>query len=180
MTARPPWLRGPVDGVTALLQPVAHSLIDCAEDIRSRMPGLSVETIWTRPNNAAAIGFHVRHAIGSLDRLFTYARGEGLSANQLATLKTEGVREEGPATAEELIRAFDAAIERAMTQLRSTGERDLLAKREVGRAKLPSNVIGLLCHAAEHTQRHVAQMTTTAKILSLQSTNPPTHQSTAR
>ena len=35
----------------------------------------------------------------------------------------------------------------------------------VGRAKLPSNTIGLLVHAAEHTARHVGQLMTTAKVL---------------
>lgn len=165
MAQQPPWLSGPVEGVAPLLQPVAHSLIDCAEDVQSRVKGLAVETIWARPTNAASIGFHVRHAIGSLERLFTYARGEMLTPAQLAVLKTEGIREEGPATDEELIAAFDAAVAKAMAQLRATDERDLLAKREVGRAKAPSNVLGLLFHAAEHTQRHIGQMTTTAKIV---------------
>jgi hypothetical protein len=31
--------------------------------------------------------------------------------------------------------------------------------------KLPSNVLGLLFHAAEHTQRHVGQAITTAKVV---------------
>lgn len=162
---QPPWLRGPIDGVPALLQPVAHSLVDCAEDVRSRLTGVPDDAIWTRPGRAASIGFHVRHAIGSLDRLFTYARGEMLDEAQLAVLQTEGIREQGPATAPELIAAVDAEIERAMTQLRATKEADLLAAREVGRAKLPSTVLGLLFHAAEHTQRHMAQMSTTIKIV---------------
>lgn len=165
MTNPPPWLRGPVAGVPALLQPVAHSLIDCAEDVRSRVAGLSIDAIWTRPATAASIGFHVRHAIGSLDRLLTYARGEMLDAAQLAVLKTEGIRESGPATADELIAAFDTSVERAMDQLRATREADLLVTREVGRAKLPSTVIGLLFHAAEHTQRHMGQMSTTIKVV---------------
>ena len=148
-----------------MLQPVAHSLLDCVEDVRATLPGLSAEMISARPNGAASIGFHVRHAMGSLDRLFTYARGEALTAAQLTALTQEKERGNDPTTAEALITAFDAAFERAMTQLRATAERDLLTAREVGRAKLPSTVIGLLSHAAEHTQRHVAQMVTTAKIV---------------
>ena len=165
MANNPAWLRGPVAGVVPMLQPVAHSLIDCLEDVESRLAGVTVERIWTKPGNGASIGFHVRHAMGSLDRLFTYARGEPLTTEQLAVLRDEGVRGTGPDTAEQLTGAFRQAIERAMTQIRGTRDSDLLAHREVGRAKLPSNVIGLLFHAAEHTQRHVGQMSTTLKIV---------------
>ena len=165
MANNPPWLRGPVPDVIPMLQPVAHSLVDCLEDVESRLTGVSVERIWARPGNAASIGFHVRHAIGSLDRLFTYAKGGSLSQAQLETLRTEGVRGTGPDTAEQLTAAFRQAVEKAMQQVRGTREVDLLQHREVGRAKLPSNVLGLLFHAAEHTQRHVAQMSTTLKIV---------------
>jgi hypothetical protein len=37
--------------------------------------------------------------------------------------------------------------------------------RGVGREKLPSTVGGLLVHCAEHTQRHVGQAVTTAKVV---------------
>ena len=165
MANNAPWLRGPVPDVTPLLQPVAHSLIDCMEDVESRLKGVTDERIWTKPGNAASIGFHVRHAIGSLDRLFTYARGEPLTVEQLEILKTEGLRGAGPSTAEELIAAFRQATDRAMKQVRGTHETDLLAFRTVGRAKLPSTVLGILVHAAEHTQRHIGQMSTTLKIV---------------
>jgi hypothetical protein len=165
MANNPPWLRGPVPDVIPMLQPVAHSLIDCREDVSTRLVGLSVERIWARPGSAASIGFHVRHAIGSIDRLLTYARGEMLSHEQLATLKTEGVRGTGPDTAEELIAEFQRAIEIALERVRGTHDRDLLEFRTVGRGNLPSNVIGILIHMAEHTQRHVGQMSTTLKIV---------------
>lgn len=165
MAHNPPWLRGPVGGVLPMLQPVAHSLIDCREDVESRLAGVSSERIWTKPGNAASIGFHVRHAIGSLDRLFTYARGEQLTASQLGALKTEGIAEGGPATAEALIAAFAAATDVAMAQVRSTREDELFVAREVGRARLPSTTFGILVHAAEHTQRHIGQMSTTLKVV---------------
>lgn len=165
MANNPPWLRGPVPDVIPMLQPVAHSLIDCMEDVESRLTGVTVERIWTKPGNAASIGFHVRHAIGSLDRLFTYARGDALTDAQLAVLKTEGVRGTGPDSAEELIAEFRRATDKAMQQVRSTRYDNLLDRREVGRAKLPSTVLGLLVHAAEHTQRHIGQMSTTLKIV---------------
>jgi hypothetical protein len=37
--------------------------------------------------------------------------------------------------------------------------------RQVGRAQLPSTVLGLLFHAAEHAQRHVGQLVTTSKVI---------------
>ena len=59
---------------------------------------------------------------------------------------------------------FDAAVDKALAQLRATDERTLLDARGVGRAQLPSTVLGLLFHAAEHTQRHMGQMVTTIKV----------------
>jgi uncharacterized damage-inducible protein DinB len=103
--------------------------------------------------------------MGSLDRLFGYARGDALTPAQLEVLKNEGVRGAGPTTAEELIASFRQATDRAMKQLRGTSDTDLLAFRGVGRAQLPSNVLGILFHAAEHTQRHIGQMSTTLKIV---------------
>lgn len=166
MANNPPWLRGPVPDVIPMLQPVAHSLIDCLEDVETRLVGVSDERLWTKPGNAASIAFHVRHAIGSLDRLLTYARGESLSDEQLAAIKTEGARGAGPSTAGELVLAFRQATERALKQVRAVSVEQLYDHRAVGRAKLPSNVLGLLVHAAEHTQRHVGQMSTTLKIVS--------------
>ncbi|MFN2565060.1 MAG: DinB family protein [Gemmatimonadaceae bacterium] len=108
----------------------------------------------------------MRHAAGSLDRLFTYARGELLSDAQRAALARETApAEQGNAGAAELVAAFEAQVERALVQLRATPENRLTERREVGRSRLPSTVLGLLFHAAEHTQRHVGQTITTAKIV---------------
>ena len=58
---------------------------------------------------------------------------------------------------------------RALQQLRAARglvqEDMLLAPREVGRAKLPSTVLGLLMHAAEHTMRHTGQLLVTIAVL---------------
>ena len=162
---QPPWLRGPVAGVLPLLQPVAHALIDADEDVQKVVPMLTVEQIAARPGGAAPIAYHVRHAMGSLDRLFTYARGETLSDAQLATLASEKTLDPRTFMPSQLGRDFSAAIQRAHAQLRATRENELLATRLVGRAKLPSNTLGLLFHAAEHTARHVGQIVTTAKIV---------------
>jgi uncharacterized damage-inducible protein DinB len=159
------WLRGPIEGIPPLLQPVAHSLLQCREEVAAHVPSLTPEQLSARPKGAASVGYHVRHAAGSLDRLFTYARGEALSAEQMTSLRREGDADTDPDAAVTLVGMFDAAVERALAQLRSTDERRLLDGRGVGRAQLPSTVLGLLFHAAEHTQRHMGQMITTVKVV---------------
>ena len=169
--AKPPgqkievWLRGPIDGIAPQLQPVAHALLQAREDVEAHISGLTPDQLWLRPGGAASIGFHVRHAAGALDRLFTYARGESLSAAQVTTAKSEGDPDlEGGAGAK-LVEQFGRAVEAALAQLRGTDASRLLDRRDVGRAQLPSSVLGLLFHAAEHTQRHMGQMITTVKFV---------------
>jgi len=158
------WLRGPVDGVPPLLQPVAHSLLQCREELESAIVNLTPRQLWESVGGSASIGYHMRHAAGSLDRLFTYARGSMLSDAQLAVLRQES-RPDPSLEAPELIAAFEAAVERALGQLRSTDERTLTDMRSVGRARLHSTAIGLLFHAAEHTQRHAGQIATLVKVM---------------
>src|SRR5262245_19631397 len=114
------WLRGSVDGVPALLQPPAHSLLQCREEIEALLTGMPAERIW-RSSGAASIGFHVLHAIGSLDRLFTYARGAMLSDAQKQVLAQESAPDTD-LTADDLLAAFEAAVVRAIDQLRGTSE----------------------------------------------------------
>jgi hypothetical protein len=158
------WLRGPVAGIPPLLQPVAHALLQAVEDVHRAVDPLAVDHLWARPGEAAPVGFHVRHAAGSLDRLFTYARGEELSPEQRTYLAGEADSGSPPAEAASLAQAFERQVDRALEQLRATPESTLLDARGVGRLQLPSTVLGLLFHAAEHTQRHVGQIVTTAKI----------------
>jgi len=160
------WLRGPVEGVPPPLQPVAHSLLQCREELGRLLDGMAAARIWRSPGDAPSIGFHVRHAIGSLDRLFTYARGAMLSDAQRDVLAMESVADLNLG-AGDLLSAFDAAMSRAMDQLCDTPEGVLTDRRLVGRAQLPSTVIGLLFHAAEHTQRHVGQAITTARFIAV-------------
>ena len=158
------WLRGPIAGVPPHLQPVAHSLLQGREEFERVLAGLTRERIWHVHPNAASIGFHVLHAIGSLDRLFTYARGAALSDAQRQALAQES-NPDTDLTAGDLLAAFDTAVERALDQLRGTDEATLTAERHVGRARLPSTVVGLLFHAAEHTQRHAGQALTTIRMM---------------
>ncbi|MEO6526751.1 MAG: DinB family protein [Gemmatimonadaceae bacterium] len=159
------WLRGPLPGVPPLLQPVAHSLIQCRNEIRATLSALTPAQVWARPGGAASVGFHARHASGSLDRLFTYARGESLSPVQLDALRAESDVDLSDDIASRLALEFEAAVEGAFGQLHATPETALLEPRAVGRAQLPSTVIGLLFHAAEHTQRHVGQLATTVRVV---------------
>jgi hypothetical protein len=159
------WQRGPVAGYDPYLMPIVHALLQAREDLDRLAAHVPQEDVWARPGGAASIGFHVRHAGGALDRLLTYARGEALSDAQRAAARDEGSAGDPPAPLAAVVADVQAAIERALDQVRSTPRDILLDPRKVGRAGLPSNVFGLLFHAAEHVTRHVGQAVTTAKIL---------------
>jgi hypothetical protein len=164
MSAQEPWLRGPVEGVTAELQPVAHALLFAREELERMLAGLSAEQVWHRPGKAAAIGYHVRHAMGSVRRMLTYARGEALSEQQFAELKAEkedAAEMDGAA----LLRHAQQVIDEALAFVRATPAEALDAPRAVGRKNLPSNVRGLLFEIAVHTARHVGQVATTTRLL---------------
>ena len=158
------WLRGPVAGVTDGLQPVAHALLFAREELERLLPELSCAQVWQRPHGAAAIGWHVRHGMGSLQRLLGYARGEGLSAEQVAMLASE----------QEMVPELDGRmlldiavmhIDAALRQLANTNEAQLGETVHVGRKRIESTVRGVLFHAAEHTARHVGQIATTVKLV---------------
>jgi uncharacterized damage-inducible protein DinB len=166
-TDTPPeyWLRGPVPGVPDLLQPVAHALLQAQEEIHDIMGNVPERLLWERPAGSAAAGFHLRHLAGVLDRLFTYARGESLSRQQLAYLAEEGNPQED-ITVAFLLMVLDAQLAKSIDQLRATDPQTLTQTRTVGRLKLPSTVMGLLFHAAEHTMRHTGQLLVTVRVLS--------------
>ena len=159
------WLRGPVSGVPPLLQPVAHSLLQSREELQRVLSDLTPAELRARPAGGASVEYHVRHAVGSLDRLTTYARGEALTEAQLAALSAEIVPDPREDVGSRLVAAFLQAVDDVVHQLSATADAQLLERRDVGRARLPSTVIGLLVHAAEHTQRHLGQLTTTARIV---------------
>lgn len=157
------WQRGPVDGVPAVLQPVAHILLQVRESVADLVENLT-EAQWNaRPANVASAAFHVRHMAGVIDRLFTYARGEALSAEQLAAIRTEG----DPLAAADVpavLAALSARVDAAIAELRTIDVATLGDFRGVGRAKLPSTVIGCLVHGAEHSMRHVGQLSVTTRV----------------
>lgn len=157
------WLRGPVAGIPALLQPAAHALLQAREEINAFMTGFPDELLWEKPAGAASPGFHLRHLTGVLDRLCTYAKNEMLNDDQLQYLKNEGIP--SAVTTKELVEIFNSQVDKAVSQLSVTDEKTLTDFRGVGRKQIPSTVQGLLFHAAEHTQRHTGQLLVTVKIL---------------
>lgn len=158
------WLRGPLPQIPALLQPVAHALLQAQEEVHTMLASFPDKLLWERPVGVASPAFHLQHLTGVLDRLFTYARGEALTSEQMSALSAEGKANEN-ISLKELLAAFDKQIAHAITALENTDVNTLTDAREVGRAKLPSTVIGLLTHSAEHTTRHVGQLLVTVKIL---------------
>jgi uncharacterized damage-inducible protein DinB len=158
------WLEGPLAAVDPYLMPVAHGLVQVGRDLE-RVADLTPAQLWARPGGAASVGFHLKHVAGVLDRLPTYARGEDLSPEQMKALQAEGDPGDPPADAATLVRRARAAVESALAQVRATPREALLEPRGVGRRRLPSNVLGLLHHAAEHATRHAGQAVTTAIIV---------------
>jgi uncharacterized damage-inducible protein DinB len=160
------WLRGPIEGIIAELQPVAHALLQALEDAERLAAPLDTGMLWRRAGNAASIGFHVRHMSGSLDRLLTYARGDTLTDAQREALAVEN-EATASVTAAVLLAQLREVVEKALEQLRRTTVEELDKARTVGRAALPSSVRGLLYHASEHTVRHAGQISTMRRVFDI-------------
>ncbi|QEC74530.1 DinB family protein [Mucilaginibacter ginsenosidivorax] len=160
------WLRGPLNDVPVLLQPVAHALLQAREELNELMAYFPDLLLWNKVAGMASPGFHLQHLTGVLDRLFTYARGVGLSDDQLAYLAAEGKPAE-TISAVTLVEQFNLQVDKAVKQLANTNQSTLADVRGVGRAQVPSTVTGLYVHAAEHTMRHLGQLLVTVKVLKL-------------
>ena len=156
-----PWLRGPMSGMDPLIAPILYTFQQAREDVAKHTEGLTVEQIWATPFGFGSVGFHVRHIAGSTDRLMTYLQGEQLSDAQMAALQSE---KQPGASREELLAELDAAFGKSQAVVRALDPARLQETREVGRKRLPTTVIGLLTHIAEHTQRHVGQAISAAKL----------------
>jgi uncharacterized damage-inducible protein DinB len=135
------------------------------EDIERWCGSLSDDQFNSQPCGIASLAFHIRHVARSIDRLLTYAEGRQLTEGQIASLKGEF---DGGATGSELLAELRAAIEKSVERIRALDAARLTDAREVGRRRRPTTVGGLLIHVAEHTQRHVGQTITTAKIVTAQ------------
>jgi uncharacterized damage-inducible protein DinB len=144
------------------VQPVAASFQQVREDLAHHTHGLTPEQVWRPHGPVSSLGFQLRHIAGSVDRLTTYLMGGQISAEQLAALKQES---EPGASLEDLLAAVDGALSASEARLRTLDPGDIHTPRFIGRKQLPSSVLGLLVHLAEHTQRHLGQAITTAKLL---------------
>jgi uncharacterized damage-inducible protein DinB len=158
------WLRGPLPGIIPVLQPVAHAILQAQMEVHEALLHFPETRLWHRPAGVASVAFHLQHLAGVLDRLFTYAKGEQLSEWQLNALQKEGKEDSGIRLAD-LVQRFNSQVELSINQLKNTTEGSLTETRGVGRKQIPSTVLGLLFHAAEHIQRHTGQLLVTAKIL---------------
>ncbi|WP_031527312.1 DinB family protein [Dyadobacter crusticola] len=157
------WLRGPLPDLTPALQPAAHALLQAVEELTAIEQQFPNSLLWEKPAGVASVGFHLQHLTGVLDRLFTYARQESLTESQLEYLKNEGIPQDATSF-KSLLKQFHDQVDKAVAQLRQTDETTLSEIRYVGRAMIPSTQLGLLFHAAEHSQRHLGQLLVTAKV----------------
>ena len=166
-TPKPPevWLRGPLPGISPYLQPVAHALLQARDEVNELMLDFPDHLLWEKPAGVASPGFHLQHLTGVLDRLLTYAQGQQLTEAQLKSLKAKGNPELTTSNTTSLLQTFNQQIDKALEQIKLMDEKELTAFRGVGRAQLPSTVLGLLFHAAEHSMRHTGQLLVTVRVL---------------
>ena len=162
LTQPEPWMRGPIEGVEPLVAPVFYSFTQVREELAHYTEGLTTEQVWRQVNSLPTLGFHLRHIAGSVDRLMSYLMEAEISPEQIVYLKSEG---EPGASLDELLAGVDAAFAKAESQLRTIKADDIHAPRYIGRKRLPTSVLGLLVHVSEHTQRHLGQSITTAKLM---------------
>lgn len=157
-----PWLRGTLAEVPAAQRAVLHALELAKEDLERWCDGLSDEELHARPGGIAPVAFHLRHIARSMDRLLTYAEGNQLSGEQISIMKSEM---DPSGSRNELLAELVVAIAKSGKRIRSFSREQLEEERKVGKKQLPTSVGGLLVHVADHTQRHVGQAITTAKIV---------------
>jgi hypothetical protein len=158
------WQRGPVDGVPVVLQPVAHILLQVRESVEELVVGLTEQQWNARPGGVASAAFHLRHIPGVIDRLFTYARGNPLTDGQRAAIPLEGA----PLALADLpaaLQLLSSRVDAAVAELKTVDVATLGDFRGVGRAQLPSTVVGCLVHGAEHAMRHVGQLSVTVRVV---------------
>jgi uncharacterized damage-inducible protein DinB len=157
-----PWLRGTLTEVDAVRRQVLHALELAAEDVERWCAELRDDEMNARPFGIAPVAFHLRHMARSLDLLLTYTEGRALDGDQMKELATEM---EGDAFAEMVLAEVRSGLGEARQRVLMVSQASYEDPRGVGRAHLPSTVGGLLVHCAEHTQRHIGQAVTTAKVV---------------
>lgn len=157
-----PWMRGTHTDVPAVGRAVLHALELALEDLKKWTDGLTDAEIHSQPFGLMPVARHLRHIARSTDRILTYAEGNQLSEEQLKTLKAEANGEEALTA---LLAEVEASFRNAAERVRTLASSDLEAHRGIGRKQLPASAGGALIHVADHAQRHVGQVVTTAKVL---------------
>ena len=157
-----PWLRGTHADVPAAGRAVLHALDLALEDLKKWTDGLTDSEIQCHPFGLTPVARHLRHIARSTDRLLTYAEGNELSEEQLKALRNEEVGEE---TLAQLLAEVEASFHNAKERVHALANTNLETPRAVGRKQLPTSTGGAMIHVADHTQRHVGQVVTTAKLL---------------
>ena len=160
-----PWLRGSHTDVPAAVRAVLHALELARDDLTKWTAGLTDAEVHAQPLGLPSIAFLLRHIAGSVDRILTYAEGRQLSAEQLAALKAEQGSEGNQESLAELLAEVEIAFTNATDRIRVLATANLDTPRAIGRKQLPTSIGGALIHVADHTQRHVGQVVTTAKVI---------------
>lgn len=155
-----PWLSGKLNGLHPVLAALLYSFEHARADLAAWTRDLSTDDLSRSVSGLAPVSFHVRHIVGSVDRLLTYARGEQLSAAQMSALRDEAGT---GLSRDELLHLLDDGLERAAAVVRGLDAGRLGETREIGRKRTPVPLATLLVHIAEHTQRHVGEAIVTAK-----------------
>jgi uncharacterized damage-inducible protein DinB len=156
-----PWLRSTKQDVPAVPRAVLHALELAHEDLHRWCAPFSDADLNASPSGLPSVAFQIRHIARSVDRLLTYAEARSLNAHQQAQLQSESAT----AANKELFSELDGALTAAATRILALASTDLEQPRSVGTRALPTTLGGLLVHIADHTQRHVGQAITTAKLL---------------
>jgi uncharacterized damage-inducible protein DinB len=157
-----PWLRGTLTEVNAVPRAVLHALELAGEDLKKYCSSLTDAELNAQPHGLPSVAFQIRHIARSIDRLLTYAEGTALSADQLDALRQEA---QPGASSHSVFDELSAALTRSAVRVRALAKSDLEQSRSVGKKALPTTLGGLLVHVADHTQRHVGQAVSTAKVL---------------
>ena len=157
-----PWLRGTYAEVPAVARAVLHAFDLALDDLTRWTDGLTDAEVHSDPLGLPSVAFHLRHIARSTDRLLSYAEGNQLSIDQLAALKAEQGGEEPLAV---LLAEVEASFSTSADRVRVLATANLETPRGIGRKQLPTSIGGVLVHVADHTQRHVGQVVTTAKVL---------------
>ena len=151
------WQRGPIENVPALLQPVAHALLQAKEDAKKYTDNFPDELLWEKPFGVAAVGFHLNHLSGVIDRLFAYADNKKLTEAQLTFLKAEENPENLPLKLADLVEAFEKKVQEAVEKdLQNALLHDL--KRVSNPKVLPSRVAQLCVWNGDNLFRRLPEI----------------------